>query len=843
MRLCKFFVLSACLCIAQLAGASQLICPEQEPTDSIATFHLTEVSITASPKETAPLRKQALSSTEMDNRQLKTHGVMTLKGTGALIPNFFMPDYGSRQTSAVYIRGIGSRIGTPAIGLYVDNIPYYDKAAFDFSFFDIESLSVLRGPQSTLYGRNTMGGLVKVQTRNPFDYEGTDAYLGYATGDNHRHASITHYHHVSEKFSFSTGGYYDGSSGFFQNDLTGKNVDASQSGGGRMRAIFKPTDRLTFDASLHYEYSNEGAYPYFYTGATSGKEEYEELKGLLSSNLKGLYKRNLLNAGLHTKYRFPTLTLHSITAYQHISDRMFMDQDFLQADIYSLEQKQNINIISEELTLKGFRHGNAQGVLGVNFFYQWQDINAPVNFRKDGVLWLNNTINTAANRFMPQIQSGPMTMNFRFADNIQGENLAFLDNFSTPTMGISLFHQSTFFSLFGIEGLSADAGLRLDYEHIGMDYSAWYDFSHTYSLSGHLTMPNMNRDIAMVPEKEFSVSNHSLKGSLSDNYLQFMPKMALKYSFTEGNVYASISRGFRSGGYNTQNISELLRSQMQTDIMRDVRDVTVPVLEAQPMVPADTKTQVTGILNSMAKGSVPDIARTCSYAPEFAWNYEVGTHLEWGHQINASTGKQAYSLDLTSFLSNVSDLQLSQMSPTGLGRVTVNAGKSRSVGLEATLNAEPLEYLRFSGTYGYTHSTFTDYKTDGTDCKGNFVPYMPQHTFSADVAYTFLGKSKVSFPSGEGRGKASTSFMGLTLGLGLNGAGKIFWDEQNLNHQPFYTLLSARIELEFQKFDIQFWGRNLTDTHYNSFWFQSMNRGFEQHGKPLQLGISAHLHL
>ena len=68
-----------------------------------------------------------------------------------------MPDYGSKITSAVYIRGIGSRINTPAVGLYVDNIPYIDKSAFDFNFYDIERIDILRGPQGTLYGRNHDG--------------------------------------------------------------------------------------------------------------------------------------------------------------------------------------------------------------------------------------------------------------------------------------------------------------------------------------------------------------------------------------------------------------------------------------------------------------------------------------------------------------------------------------------------------------------------------------------------------------------------------------------------------------------------------------------------------------
>ena len=73
-----------------------------------------------------------------------------------------MPDYGSKLTSPVYIRGIGSRINSPSVGLYVDNVPFFEKAAFDFDFFDIERIEILRGLLGTLYGRNSMGGLINI---------------------------------------------------------------------------------------------------------------------------------------------------------------------------------------------------------------------------------------------------------------------------------------------------------------------------------------------------------------------------------------------------------------------------------------------------------------------------------------------------------------------------------------------------------------------------------------------------------------------------------------------------------------------------------------------------------
>lgn len=155
-----------------------------------------EVVVIASPKETGKLRELPNAVSLISQKDMQINQITTLKNVSALVPNFFMPDYGSKITSAVYIRGIGSRINTPAVGLYVDNIPYIDKSAFDFNFYDIERIDILRGPQGTLYGRNTMGGLIKVHTRSPFSYQGTDVKLSYGSKSNYRSASLTHYHRL-----------------------------------------------------------------------------------------------------------------------------------------------------------------------------------------------------------------------------------------------------------------------------------------------------------------------------------------------------------------------------------------------------------------------------------------------------------------------------------------------------------------------------------------------------------------------------------------------------------------------------------------------------------------------
>ncbi|WP_414483034.1 TonB-dependent receptor plug domain-containing protein, partial [Selenomonas sp.] len=96
-----------------------------------------------------------------------------MRELSGFVPSFVMPQYGSRYTSSMYIRGIGSRINSPAVGVYVNDIPILNKSALNFHTYDLNRVDVLHGPQGTLYGMNTEGGLVRLYYRDPFLYQGT----------------------------------------------------------------------------------------------------------------------------------------------------------------------------------------------------------------------------------------------------------------------------------------------------------------------------------------------------------------------------------------------------------------------------------------------------------------------------------------------------------------------------------------------------------------------------------------------------------------------------------------------------------------------------------------------
>lgn len=153
-------------------------------------------------KQQHDLRLEPISASTISGTAIRSRNTKGIKEFSAFIPNLFMPDYGSKLTSPVYIRGIGSKINSPSVGLYVDGIPYFEKSAFDFEFTEIEKLEVLRGPQGTLYGRNTMGGIINVYTKSPLKYQGTNISLSNASYGN-RDYSLSHYHKVGDNFGLA----------------------------------------------------------------------------------------------------------------------------------------------------------------------------------------------------------------------------------------------------------------------------------------------------------------------------------------------------------------------------------------------------------------------------------------------------------------------------------------------------------------------------------------------------------------------------------------------------------------------------------------------------------------
>jgi hypothetical protein len=96
-------------------------------TDALPdTIVLDEISVSAIKQGVS---NDDASSTMVSQKDLEQHRIVTVKGVSDLIPNFYIPDYGSRITSSIYVRGIGARMDQPSVGLNIDNVPIEEAVA------------------------------------------------------------------------------------------------------------------------------------------------------------------------------------------------------------------------------------------------------------------------------------------------------------------------------------------------------------------------------------------------------------------------------------------------------------------------------------------------------------------------------------------------------------------------------------------------------------------------------------------------------------------------------------------------------------------------------------------
>lgn len=737
--------------------------------DTIKTYNIDEIVVTSSTKETNDLRLLPGSVSILSPQAVSGRQIDALKDISAYVPNLYMPDYGSKMTSAIYIRGIGARSSGQSIGLYVDNVPYLDKSAFDFELNDIQRIEVLRGPQGTLYGRNAMGGIVNIYTLSPFDYQGTKLTL---SGGNYGafKAKASHYRKLSDKVGISLGGYYDRNDGFFVNEYNNTRADKEESAGGRFKLDWLINPNLKAEYTFNYDYVNQRAFPYGLYNKGTGVVEPIRI------NDPSTYERNMLNNSLYLEWKTDKILLSSTTAYQYLKDDMKMDQDYTEKSVFTLNQKQKQYAWSEEIAIRSNHKKNYQWSFGAYGFYNSLKTDGPVTFKEDG---LKDILQDAFDKMMENNPNGPQLTVYGDGK----DHIYFPGYFKTPTFGIAAFHQSTYNNLF-VEGLSVTAGIRLDYEKAKLNYDSAVD-------SMKIGVSMMGRPMGVFPMEAH------LKGETSQDFLQVLPKVSLRYQCSPGTfTYVSVAKGYKTGGYNVQMFGDLVQEYARYDLMKK-------------FMPSEAE-----------KNKPSDVETVASYKPEHSWNYEIG--------VRSELVKNRLNAELTLFYMDIQDIQLTTFAPTGSGRMITNGGKADSYGVEISLRSLLTEGLTADLNYGFTRATFRDYEAIDRDTKqqvnykDNFVPYTPRHTVSLGLQYTRLFRN--------------CWFDQFTVSAQCTGAGKILWTEKNDIGQNFYCVLNGKAGVRKGGVNLNVWSRNITNTDYQAFYFESYNNSFIQKGKPFQIG-------
>jgi len=779
-----------------------------------ATLDIDEVVLVAQPKERFLLWRQPVSSNSYSSADMNALGVRDVRDLSSFVPAFVMPQYGSRYTSSIYMRGLGARINNPAVGLYLDGVPLLNKGAQNFHSYQIDRIDVLRGPQGTIYGQNNEAGLIRLFTRDPSRYRGTDIMLS-AGSHFHRDVEATHYFGLGSFLSASVATYYLGTNGFQTNQTTGERADNSNEAGGRLRLVYSPASPLRIDWSADYQYTNERGFAYGDVTPDSYGDNAATVHDLTtaspSNNAPNNYRRNVFNTALSIDWQGDGHECHSITSFQHLGDNMNMDIDYGSLPLMRMHQEQRQNAITQEFTFKTDNPKRYNRVIGVFGSYQWTRTEAPVMFDEGMTQMISKPIQTAMyNAIYSQMvaamigrglpQASAEAASAAAIEKSGGVNMdvaiAVPGIFRTPYLNIAAFHES---NTMITERLTLVFGKRLDYTR------AWIDYDTQALMTLHANV--MGKEATNTLLSKMRHSHHT-------SWLKFLPKVALRYDIDQqgSSIYATYSRGYRAGGYNIQMFSDILQAELNANSGQAQRgDYEI----------------------AHSKADYEAIRKTIEYKPETSDNFEIGLHLK------AIGGKLA--IDAAAFYLNIRNQQLSVMSGQyGFGRVMVNSGKSYSCGFDVSLRAIACsDRLSMSLNYSFTRAAFKEYRDSivaGTtstpvNYHGKRVPYVPMHTLSASLTYRQPVASRV--------------VKSVAFSANLYAQGNTYWNEANTLRQPFYVVPGARIDIDMPHATLSLWGRNLSDTRYNTFATVVSTSGsprvFANQGRPISFGADLRL--
>jgi iron complex outermembrane receptor protein len=233
---------------AQDAGA------EDEQSSGIA-----DIVVTAQRREQSA-QDVPIAITAFNAATLETRGVSSALEVAQFVPNLVgLNNTGLGTANAYYLRGIGNTesIATfdPPVGTYIDDIYMSRQNANNFSFFDVERVEVLRGPQGTLFGRNTTGGAVSVVMKDPGDEFGGYAEVGYGSY-NRTLARASVDVPLAPSFAVKVSGYWQNDDGYAKNTVTGETTNENDGWGLRLGIKGELSDSVTWRGSYVHSYAN-----------------------------------------------------------------------------------------------------------------------------------------------------------------------------------------------------------------------------------------------------------------------------------------------------------------------------------------------------------------------------------------------------------------------------------------------------------------------------------------------------------------------------------------------------------------------------------------------------------
>ncbi|MEM7797415.1 MAG: TonB-dependent receptor, partial [Cyanobacteria bacterium P01_C01_bin.118] len=318
--------------------------PEAEAVDESDDILRIVVTAERTPED---VQDVPISITTFTEQQIEDADITSLDSIADRTPNFsFFPSGANRSAPFYTIRGVSNfnAFVRDGVGFFIDDVPYDFFGFLDQDLVDVERIEVLRGPQNTLYGRSSTGGVVNVISRKPTNEYEFKAAASYASFENLETALSVSGPIVEDELLFRLSGSYGTQDGYVENTFLDDDIDGGTAVTGRGQLLWTPSDE--WDVSLNAFFSDyrEGAEALVPVRPGDPFEAELDFNGFTDT---------LTNAqSLRVAYNTPDIRVTSITAHRFSKQDGALDQDGTLADILVNAPIFSSRVFSQELRVQ-----------------------------------------------------------------------------------------------------------------------------------------------------------------------------------------------------------------------------------------------------------------------------------------------------------------------------------------------------------------------------------------------------------------------------------------------------------------------------------------------------------
>ena len=779
------------------------------------------IIVTAS-KRTATLQDTPISVSVTGKSQIEQSQIRDLKDLQTLVPSLRVNQLQSSANTNFIIRGFGNGANNagiePSVGVFIDGVYRSRSAAQIGDLPNLERIEVLRGPQSTLFGKNASAGIISIVTREPQFELGGNAEVSYGnynaiivkggvTGP------------IGDKIAVSLDGNYNKRDGYgFDVGLNQKTNERDRYGV-RGSILFKPSEDLKIRLIADYDKIDENCCltANIVDGPTGAA--VRAVGGRVISNQPFAYlaASNIPSSNKIENYGFSgqadwnlsdTLALTSITAYRRVETDTNQDSDFTSADLIGNNENQtSIKTFTQELRVASSFDGPLNFLIGGFYFNEKIGIDSNLLFGKDFKNYANALSGGAYSSLEPTLRALlPGTPAGTFGAQGQGV----FESYNYKNEAYSIFGQVDFEP---VEGLTLTAGGN--YTHDKKQVASNVRSTDVFSgldlvLAGTragvpaalATNPAANpflglRGLQFIPPF-LNFPNAVEDGRTNDSKFTYTLRAAYKLN-SNLSTYATYATGFKASSFN---------------LSRDSRPTPanfIPGSPAQSPAPGASPIRTAGL-------AVTNLTTGTRFAdPENATVYEVGLKGQFdGFGFNLALFKQS----LRGFQGNIF---------TGTGFVLGNAEKQSTTGIELDATMSPIKNFTITTNFTYLNPKFDSFTGGTALVTGSF----------ATVPTDLTGKRPAGIPE-------FAYTIGATYSAELNDTMKAIFHvdyfgsspvliAQGLNFKREEQSLNASITLAVTRgLEVSIWGRNIADSQFITTLFPGVAQAGSLQGYPSQ---------